>query len=120
MKKILLIIGGTIVVFISGFIIGRRTFMKGNIASVIIRNQSAHTIMTATINHETGSVIAANIKKGRSEHVRFLTGSPNSYSITATFDDNRTIYSDSARAIENGNIIVETIRDSVIVPSSGN
>ncbi len=63
MKKFVTIISIALILLVVGYFIGIYTFVNGNIASVIIKNQTERSIMTATINHESGSIIAANIKK---------------------------------------------------------
>jgi hypothetical protein len=91
--------------------------MKGAIATIDIINQSGRAIMTATVNHEKGSSIAANIKPNRKQHVRFYSKGPNRYSLTITFDNNKTIRSETDRTIKNGEIIRETVNDSTIAAS---
>lgn len=118
MKKFVTIISIALILLVVGYFIGIYTFVNGNIASVIIKNQTERSIMTATINHESGSIIAANIKKGHSQRTRFVTNGGKTYSIKVTFDDNRTIYSDSDRAIKNGDITVEAVTDSGIVSTT--
>jgi hypothetical protein len=118
MKKFIAIITGALVLFGAGFFIGNNTFEKGNIASIIFENQAERSIMTAIVSHETGSTITANIKKGRSQRVRFFNKGSTRYSLKITFDDNRTIYSASDRAIKNGEVNIETVRDSVIIVGS--
>lgn len=114
MKKFIAILTVVLVLFGAGFLIGMNTFVKGNIATIVFKNQTERSIMTATVSHETGSTIAANIRKNHSQRVRFFTKAPNRYSLKITFDDNRTIYSASDRAIKNGETNIETVRDSVI------
>jgi hypothetical protein len=115
MKKFFALFAGAFVLFGAGFLVGMNSFVKGNIASIVFKNQAERSIMTAVVSHETGSTIAANIKRDRSQRVRFFTKGPNRYSLKITFDDNRTIYSASDRAIKNGEVNIETVRDSVIV-----
>jgi hypothetical protein len=114
MKKFLIVVIVGIVLIGTGFFIGRHSYMKGNIAAIDIVNQSGRSIMTATVNHEKGSAIAANIKKNRSQRVRFFTHGPNRYSLKITFDNNQTIYSAADRDIRNGEAIREIVSDSTM------
>jgi hypothetical protein len=114
MKKFLFVVVAAIVLFGTGFFIGMHLTLKGNLAEIAIENRSEHSIMTAIVSHEKGSAIAANIKKNRTQRVRFFTHGPNHYTMRVTFDDNRTIYSQDRRPIENGETVRETVTDSTV------
>jgi hypothetical protein len=114
MKKIVAAITIALSLFTAGIILGMSIANKGNLAAVAIENRSRHAIMTAIVNHEQGSAIAANIKKNRTHRIRFFTHGPNNYAIRITFDDNRTIYSQARRPIRNGGTVQEIVDDSTI------
>ena len=114
MKKMLIGLAVAVTLPLAGFIFGLNRGMRLNIVDVYIVNGSNRTIMAATIQHEKGSVIAANIKSNRKERVRFYSAGRNRYSMRVTFDDNRTLYSDSSRAVHSGETLTETVNDSAI------
>ncbi|MBN2037906.1 MAG: hypothetical protein JW768_14285 [Chitinispirillaceae bacterium] len=118
MKKLLAGAIVTALLFGIGFLLGLHRGSRKNIAAVDIVNESGIAIMTATIRHEAGTVIAANIKKNRRERVRFYTKRPNGYTITVTLENNRTLYSDTSRAIQGGDLVREVVSDSAIVRAS--
>jgi hypothetical protein len=55
------------------------------------------------------------IKKNQKQRLRFFTKDQNNYTIRVTFDDNRTIYSQTHRPIKSGDAVLETVTDSTIV-----
>lgn len=114
MKKFLYVIVAALVLFGTGFFLGMNLTLKGNLAAIDIDNRSGHSIMTAIASHEKGSAIAANIKKNHKQRLRFFTQGQNNYTIRVTFDDNRTIYSTTARPIKNGESVGEIVDDSTI------
>jgi hypothetical protein len=116
MKKLL--VGAIIaaVLFCIGYFLGLNRGVRKNIASVEIVNESGMAIMTATIRHEAGTVIVANIKKNRRERVRFYTKGPNSYTLSVTLENNRTLYCDTSRVILSGETVKEVVGDSTISP----
>lgn len=115
MKKVLLWCGAAVVLLTTGVVVGIFMANSWNLASVEFRNRSSHPIMTAIVSHEKGSVIAANIKKNRTQRVRFYTRGQNHYTVRVTFDDNRTIYSQVRRPVKNGVTVQESISDSAII-----
>jgi multisubunit Na+/H+ antiporter MnhC subunit len=102
------------VLFCAGFFLGLRHEKRRSCVAIEILNQSVHAIMTVTVRHQNGSVIAANIKKNHKQRIRFLTKGQNTYSLTITFDNNKTIYSKFDRVIHNGETIRETVTDSIV------
>jgi hypothetical protein len=118
MKKILIFLAAALLLLGAGIIIGVNLSDKWNLAGVKIENRSGRVIMTAIVSHEKGSAIAANIKKNHNQRVRFFTQGQNYYTIRATFDDNRTIYSQARRPIKNGETAKEIVDDSTITPDN--
>jgi hypothetical protein len=114
MKKVLTTIILALVLFGAGMLIGMNIENKNTLAAIDIENRSARPIMTAIVNHEQGSAVAANIKKSRTQRVRFFTKGQNHYTIRVTFDDNRTVYSQARRSIKNGETAREIVDDSTI------
>ena len=119
MRKVFWGAAAIVVLAASMFVFGLNRGLNWNLAEVDIVNKAGHAIMTATINHEKGSAIAANIKRNKKERVRFFTKGINTYSLRVTFDNNTTLYSEGKRIIKNGEIIIETIGDSAIVAQKG-
>ncbi|MBN1130998.1 MAG: hypothetical protein JXA71_18560 [Chitinispirillaceae bacterium] len=114
MKKFLTAVIIGFVLLATGFFLGMFLAMKSNIASIEIVNRSDRSIMTATVSHEKGSAIAANIKKNHKQRVRFFTRGLNNYSLKITFDNNMTIYSETGRPVKNGDTVREIVTDSTI------
>jgi hypothetical protein len=96
------------------FLIGRNSGIKSITATIDLYNGSNFSIMTAVVEHETGSSIVASIKRNRTQKIRLLVQGPTAYSLKVTFENNKTIYSRKNRYIKNGDKIKEIVSDSTI------
>jgi hypothetical protein len=98
------------------FFMGRISGVKSICSTVNVYNGGSSSIMTAEVEHETGSSIAASIKKKRTRKIRILVRDSTAFSLKATFENNKTVYSQKIGPIKTGNEIKLVVTDSTITP----
>jgi hypothetical protein len=116
MRKFIMGLSFFVVVLGIVFFIGRDSGIKSISATIDLYNGSNSTVMTAVVQHETGSSIIASINKNRTKKIRILVQDSTDYSLKATFENNKTVYSQKNRYIKHGNEVKEIITDSTITP----
>jgi len=113
MKKLLTFIIVLIILMSIVFIAGYRIALRATLVTVTIRNNASLTIGSARVEHEQGTVVAADIKRNRTARIPFYSKGKNRYKLSVVFENNRTLYS-ADRQVKPGDRLQESVTDSVI------
>jgi hypothetical protein len=114
MKKVAIIALAIVAILAIEFYVGFMMGKNSQLVTVKLKNNSHHTIISATLEYDQGNRTVPYIKKGKTKIARFYSGEKNIYRLKVILDNNTTLFSPS-RYVSPGAFLVERITDSLVV-----